>query len=72
MEDHAAVREAIAGMLEREPNLTVVGQAESLAEARELLHGVDVAVLDLALPDGDGIALIPELRRPARGPKSSC
>jgi PAS domain S-box-containing protein len=61
VEDHAAVREAIAGMLERKHDLTVVGQAGSLAEARGLLHGVDVAVLDLALPDGDGIALIAEL-----------
>ena len=67
VEDHTAVREAIAGMFERESDLTVVGRAESLAEARELLHGVDVAVLDLALPDGDGIALIPELRAASPG-----
>jgi PAS domain S-box-containing protein len=67
VEDHTAVREAIAGMFERESDLTVVGQAESLTEARELLHGVDVAVLDLALPDGDGIALIPELRAASPG-----
>jgi DNA-binding NarL/FixJ family response regulator len=67
VEDHTAVREAIAGMFEREPDLTVVGRAESLAEARELLHGVDVALLDLALPDGDGIALIPELRAASPG-----
>ena len=67
VEDHTAVREAIAGMFERESDLTVVGQAESLAEARELLHGVDVAVLDLALPDGDAIALIPELRAASPG-----
>src|SRR3954466_3193800 len=67
VEDHTAVREAIAGMFERKPDLTVVGQAGSLAEARELLHGVDVAVLDLALPDGDGIALIPELRAASPG-----
>ena len=67
VEDHAAVREAIAGMFERESDLTVVGQAQSLAEARELLHGVDVAVLDLALPDGDGIALIPELEAASPG-----
>lgn len=67
VEDHTAVREAIAGMFERESDLTVVGQAESLAEARELLYGVDVAVLDLALPDGDGIALIPELRAASPG-----
>src|SRR4051812_5003104 len=67
VEDHTAVREAIAGMFERESDLTVVGRAESLAEARELLHGVDVALLDLALPDGDGIALIPELRGASPG-----
>jgi PAS domain S-box-containing protein len=67
VEDHTAVREAIAGMFEREPDLTVVGQAQSLAKARELLHGIDVAVLDLALPDGDGIALIPELEAASPG-----
>src|SRR3954451_11866683 len=67
LEDHTAVREAIAGMFEREPDLIVVGQAESLAEARALLHGVDVGVLDLALPDGDGLALIPELRAASPG-----
>jgi DNA-binding NarL/FixJ family response regulator/signal transduction histidine kinase len=67
VEDHTAVREAIAGMFERESDLTVVGQAESLAEARELLEGVDVGLLDLALPDGDGIALIPELRAASPG-----
>ncbi|MEA2395121.1 MAG: hypothetical protein QOJ82_3012 [Solirubrobacteraceae bacterium] len=62
VEDHAAVREAIAAMFEREADFTVVGQAASLAEARELLHDVDVAVLDLGLPDGDGTELIEELR----------
>jgi PAS domain S-box-containing protein len=62
VEDHMAVREAIAGMLEREPDLTVVAQAGSLAEARGMLEGVDVAVVDLGLPDGDGADLIRELR----------
>jgi PAS domain S-box-containing protein len=61
VEDHAAVREAIAAMFEREPDFRVVGQASSLAEARGLLHGVDVAVLDIGLPDGDGTELIEEL-----------
>jgi PAS domain S-box-containing protein len=63
VEDHATVREAIAGMLEREPDFSVVGQAGSLAEARELLEGVDIVLLDLGLPDGFGGDLIPELRR---------
>ena len=61
VEDHAAVREAIAAMFEREPGFTVVGQAGSLAEAREMLARVDVAVLDLSLPDGVGSELIKEL-----------
>jgi DNA-binding NarL/FixJ family response regulator/GAF domain-containing protein len=62
VEDHTAVRQAIAAMFEREADFTVAGQARSLAEARELLDDVDVAVLDLGLPDGDGTDLIAELR----------
>jgi DNA-binding NarL/FixJ family response regulator/two-component sensor histidine kinase len=62
VEDHAAVRQAIAAMFEREPGFTVAGQAGSLAEAHGMLDGVDVAVLDLALPDGFGADLIRELR----------
>jgi PAS domain S-box-containing protein len=62
VEDHTVVREAIAGMLSRERDLEVVGQAASLAEARPMLGDVDVAVVDLALPDGYGGDLIAELR----------
>jgi PAS domain S-box-containing protein len=63
IEDHVAVREAIAAMLDREPDLTVVGQAGSLAEARGMLGGVDVALIDLGLPDGFGADLIEEVRK---------
>jgi PAS domain S-box-containing protein len=62
VEDHTAVREAFAAAIEREPDFVVVAQASSLAEARTMLGDVDVAVLDLALPDGDGTELIPGLR----------
>jgi DNA-binding NarL/FixJ family response regulator len=51
-------------MLEREPDLTVVAQAGSLAEARRILEGgpkVDIAVVDLNLPDGSGKDFITEL-----------
>jgi DNA-binding NarL/FixJ family response regulator len=42
----------------------VVAQAGSLAQARQMLHTpLDVAVLDLALPDGDGRELIGDLRQ---------
>jgi DNA-binding NarL/FixJ family response regulator len=63
VEDHAAVREAIAAMFMREADFDVVGQAASLAEARTLLEDVDIAIVDLGLPDGFGGDLIEELRR---------
>jgi DNA-binding NarL/FixJ family response regulator len=65
VEDHASFRQALAFMFEGEEEFVVGGQAGSLAEARALLRkvpdGVDVAVVDLALPDGDGYGLIEEL-----------
>ena len=64
VEDHIAYREALAFVLAHEPDLEVVAQAGSLAEAREMLEErPDVAVIDLALPDGDGSELFGELRR---------
>jgi DNA-binding NarL/FixJ family response regulator len=64
VEDHAAFRQALAFLLADDPELEVVAQAGSLAEARvALLDGrLDVTVLDLALPDGNGGELIGELR----------
>lgn len=64
VEDHVAVREALALGFEREPGFVVAGQAGTLAEARELLADVDVdvAVVDLELPDGYGGDLVKELR----------
>src|SRR5918995_297705 len=65
VEDHAAVREAVAASFEREAGFEVVGQAGSLAAARRLLAEgipVDVAVVDLGLPDGHGGDLIEDLR----------
>ena len=62
VEDHASVRQATASVLEQEPGFRVVGQAGSLAEARKKLDGVDVAVVDLGLPDGYGGDLIRDLR----------
>jgi DNA-binding NarL/FixJ family response regulator len=51
-------------MFEREEEFQVVAQAGSIGEARQLdrptLDNVDVAVVDLALPDGDGLELIGE------------
>jgi DNA-binding NarL/FixJ family response regulator len=64
VDDHAAFREPLSFMFDREAEFEVVGQAGSLAEARKMLElGVDVAVVDLDLPDGDGAELIGELHR---------
>ncbi len=64
VEDHTAFREALALVLNGEPDLEVVAQCGSLAECRSLggLSDVDVALLDLALPDGEGTELIEVLR----------
>ncbi|MGZ6639114.1 MAG: PAS domain S-box protein [Solirubrobacteraceae bacterium] len=62
VEDHATVSQAIAAAFEREQDVKVIGQAGSLNEARQMLEHVDVAIIDLALPDGYGADLIPELR----------
>ena len=62
IDDHAAFRQPLAFMLEREPDIAVVGQAGTIKDARDILENVDVAVVDLDLPDGNGALLIPELR----------
>jgi DNA-binding NarL/FixJ family response regulator len=68
VEDHLAFRQSLASLLSREPDLEVVAQAGSLAQAREMLHTpLDIAVLDLSLPDGDGKDLIGELRQSNAG-----
>lgn len=66
IDDHAAIREALASAFEQEVGSEVVGQAGSLAQARRMLEEeqqqADVALIDLGLPDGDGSDFIPELR----------
>lgn len=61
VEDHASFRQALAFVFEREPEFSVVAQSGSIEEARKSVEGVDLAVVDLGLPDGDGTTLIEEL-----------
>jgi DNA-binding NarL/FixJ family response regulator len=65
VEDQTAIREALASSFEAE-GFEVVGQAESMAQARRMFkdtdHPIDVALIDLGLPDGYGADLIKELR----------
>ncbi len=68
VDDHPSFRQALGFMLRREPGIDAVAQAGTLAEARGVLAGsadgggeIDVAVLDLDLPDGYGADLIKDV-----------
>jgi DNA-binding NarL/FixJ family response regulator len=64
LDDHEVVRRGLAELLGGEPDLQVVGEASTAAEALSRAPAVrpDVAVLDVRLPDGDGITVCRELR----------
>jgi two-component system response regulator DesR len=65
VEDHADFRELMEVLLGTQPDIELLAQAGSLAEARDQAarFEVDVAVLDLGLPDGSGADLIYDLHR---------
>jgi len=63
VEDHHSFRQALTFILNLEPDFTVVAEADSLAKARAVLEKFDLAIVDLALPDGNGADLIEDLRR---------
>jgi DNA-binding NarL/FixJ family response regulator len=59
---HNAFREALAMRLDQEEDLEVAWQASSITDTRDVhLDGIDVALVDPLLPDGDGLKLIREV-----------
>ena len=64
VDDHLAARQGLRLRLGREPDLLVVGEAEDGASALMLARTLepDVVLMDLALPDTDGIELASRLR----------
>ena len=64
VDDHPIVLAGLTALIGSDPQLSVVGTARSAADARELVGQIEpaVAVLDLQLPDGDGITLGLELK----------
>ncbi|HET9139481.1 response regulator transcription factor [Actinophytocola sp.] len=72
VDDHEIVRRGLADLIEFEPDLEVVGEADSVAEALARIPRTptDVAVLDVRLGDGNGVELCRELR--SRQPDLNC
>ncbi|MFD5246069.1 response regulator [Amycolatopsis sp. NPDC058340] len=63
VDDHEIVRRGLADLLGNEPDITVAGEAASVSEALARIprSDTDIAVLDVRLPDGNGIELCREL-----------
>lgn len=64
VDDHEIVRKGLRALLEAEPDLEVVGEAGSAAEAlrRVGFDSPDVVVLDVRLPDGSGVEACRDIR----------
>jgi DNA-binding NarL/FixJ family response regulator len=72
LDDHQVVREGVRRLLEADKDLTVVGEAGSAEEALADIPAArpDVAVLDVRLPDGNGVDVCREIR--SRHPGVAC
>jgi DNA-binding NarL/FixJ family response regulator len=72
VDDHEVVRRGVAEMLEEEDDLTVIGQASSVAEAMARVPALqpDLVLLDVRLPDGNGVELCRDLR--SKLPELNC
>src|SRR5499433_1794282 len=64
LDDHEIVRMGVRDLLEAERDITVVGEAGTAASALARIPALrpDVAVLDVRLPDGDGVSVCREIR----------
>jgi two-component system, NarL family, response regulator DevR len=72
LDDHEIVRRGVRDLLEAEPGITVIGEAGTAAAALARVPALkpDVAVLDIRLPDGDGVTVCRDLR--SKMPQLAC
>src|SRR5438045_6222394 len=72
LDDHEIVRRGVRDLLEAEPDIMVVGEAGTAASALARIPalGPDVAVLDVRLPDGDGVSVCRDIR--SKMPEVAC
>src|SRR5580698_8757543 len=64
LDDHEIVRRGVRDLLSAEPDIDVIGEAGTAAAALQRMPALrpDVAVLDVRLPDGDGVSVCREIR----------
>jgi two-component system, NarL family, response regulator DevR len=64
LDDHEIVRRGVREPLEAEPDIVVVGEAGTAASALARIPALrpEVAVLDVRLPDGDGVSVCRDIR----------
>jgi DNA-binding NarL/FixJ family response regulator len=64
LDDHEIVRRGVRDLLEAEPGITVIGEAGTAQSALARIPALrpDVAILDVRLPDGDGVTVCREIR----------
>jgi DNA-binding NarL/FixJ family response regulator len=64
LDDHEVVRRGVRELLDAEDDIEVVGEADTAERALARLPAVrpDVAILDVRLPDGDGVEVCREIR----------
>jgi DNA-binding NarL/FixJ family response regulator len=72
LDDHEVVRRGVRELLEVEDDLEVVGEAGTAAEALQRIPAAapDVAIIDMRLPDGNGVEVCREVR--SRNPEIQC
>src|SRR5467141_4788645 len=63
-DDHSVVREGLASLISRKADMTVIGEAGNGREAVDLWkqHNPDVTLLDLRMPELDGVGALREIR----------
>jgi DNA-binding NarL/FixJ family response regulator len=73
LDDHEIVRRGIAQLLETEDDIRVVGEAGTAAQALARIPALrpDVAILDVRLPDGEGVSVCRDVRS-AVSPPPAC
>jgi len=72
LDDHEVVRRGVRDLLDDEPDISVVGEGSTVEQAMVRVPALrpQVAVLDVRLPDGDGVTVCRELR--SRLPELAC